>query len=117
MRPCVGTERNFVMVKSLAPIALGFALVLASGSALAQPPAGTVRISDLDLATPAGVAKLDRRIGRAVAQLCGTAFPTDLNGRAQVESCRAETMKSVADQRTMLLARRGGAGVIALKGR
>ena len=101
------------MMKSLILIAL----VLASAPALAQPPAGTVRISDLDLATPAGVAKLDRRIDRAVAQLCGAAFPTDLNGRAQVDDCRAETMKSVSDQRAVLLAHRGGTGTIALKGR
>ncbi|HEX4737120.1 MAG TPA: UrcA family protein [Allosphingosinicella sp.] len=94
------------------------ALILASAPALAQPPAGTVRISDLDLATPAGVAKLDRRIEHAVAQLCGAADPTDLNGRAQVDSCRAETMKSVSDRRATLLARAGGgSGVIALKGR
>jgi UrcA family protein len=101
------------MMKSLALLAV----VLGSTPILAQPPAGTVRISDLDLATPAGVAKLDRRIDRAVAQLCGAAFPTDLNGRAQIDSCRAETMKSVTDRRAMLLARAGGSGAIALKGR
>ncbi len=101
------------MVKSLALLALA----LASAPVLAQPPAGIVRTSDLDLATPGGVARLDRRIDRAVAQLCGTAFPADLNGRAQVDNCRAETMKSVSYQRAMLLARRGGAGAIALKER
>jgi UrcA family protein len=100
-------------MKSLVLLALAFA----SAPALAQPPAGTVRVSDLDLATPAGIAKLDRRIDRAVVQLCGTAFPADLNGQAQVDSCRAATMKSVSDQRAMLLARRGGAGAIALKER
>ena len=94
-----------------------FALVFASVPALAQPPVGTVRTSDLDLATPAGVAKLDRRIDHKVAELCGTAFPMDLEARAQIESCRAETMKSVSDRRAMLLARRGGSGAIALKGR
>lgn len=101
------------MVKSIAL----FALVLASVPALAQPPAGTVRTSDLDLTTPAGVAKLDHRIDHAVAALCGTAFPTDLDARAQVDSCRAETMKSVADRRAILLAHRGGSGAIALKRR
>ena len=101
------------MVKSLALLAL----ILASAPTLAQPPVGTVRYSDLDLATPAGVAKLDRRIDRAVAQLCGTAFPADLNGKAEVDRCRAETMKSVVDRREVLLAHAGGSGAIALKGR
>ena len=100
-------------MKSLASLAL----VLASTPVLAQPPAGTVRISDLDLATPAGVAKLDRRIDKAIAQLCGTAYPTDLDARAQVDLCRAETMKSVADQRAMLLARAGRSPALALKER
>jgi len=101
------------MMKSIALLAL----VLASAPALAQPTAGTVRYSDLDLATPAGVAKLDRRIDRAVARLCGAAYPTDLNGRAQVDSCRAETMKSVSDRRATLLAHASGSGRLALKGR
>ena len=101
------------MMKSLAVLAF----VLASTPALAQPPAGTVRTSDLDLATRVGVAKLDRRINHAVALLCGSATPTDLNGRAQVDACRAETMKSVADRRATLLARAAGPGAIALKGR
>jgi UrcA family protein len=101
------------MVKSLVLLALA----LASAPTLAQPPAGIVRVSDLDLATPAGVAKLDRRIDRAVAQLCGTAFPADLNGQAQVDSCRAATLKSAAGARATLLARRGGVGAIALKRR
>ena len=101
------------MVKSLASLAL----ILAAAPTLAQPPAGPVRYSDLDLATPAGVARLDRRLDRAVARLCGTAFPSDLNGRAQVDQCRAETMKSVSDRRATLLAHAGGSSAIALKGR
>lgn len=101
------------MMKSIALLAL----VLASTPALAQPPAGTVRYSDLDLSTPNGVARLDRRIDRAVAQLCGSAFPTDLNARAEVDRCRTETMKSVTGPRAMLIAHAGGSGQLALKGR
>ena len=101
------------MVKSLALLAL----ILASAPALAQQPAGTVRTSDLNLATPSGVAQLDRRIEHAVAQLCGTAYPTDLDARAQVDGCRAETMKSLAGRRATLLAHAGGSATLALKGR
>ena len=101
------------MMKSIALLAL----ILASAPTLAQPPAGTVRYSDLDLATPSGVARLDRRIDRAVAQLCGSAFPTDLDALAEVDRCRTETMKSVTGPRAMLLAHAGGRGFIALKGR
>jgi UrcA family protein len=92
-------------------------LILASAPALAQPPARTIRTSDLDLATPAGVARLDGRIERAVAQLCGSAFPTDLDAQAEVARCRNATMASVSGQRSMLLAHASGRGLVALKGR
>lgn len=101
------------MLKSIAV----FALILASAPTLAQPPARTVRTSDLDLATPAGVAKLDGRIDRAVALLCGSAFPTDLDGQAALARCRNATMESVTGRRSMLLAHASGRGQVALKGR
>jgi UrcA family protein len=93
------------------------ALILASAPAPARPPAGSVRYSDLDLATPAGIAMLDRRIDRAVERLCGAAYPTDLDAQAQIAGCRSETMKSVSSSRAILLAHAGGSGAIALKGR
>ncbi len=99
------------MIRSIAALAL----IFAAAPALAQPQAGSVRYSDLDLATPAGVATLDRRISRAVERLCGVAYPTDLDAQAQVASCRSETMKSVSGPRAMLLARKGGSNAIALK--
>jgi UrcA family protein len=99
------------MIRSI----IALALIFAAAPALAQPPVGRVRYSDLDLATPAGVAMLDRRIGRAVERLCGGAYPTDLDAQAQVARCRLETMKSVSGPRATLLARNGGAGALALK--
>ena len=101
------------MIKSLAL----FALVLASAPALAQPPSATVRTADLDLATPSGVARLDRRIDRAVEEICGTAVAADLDGLAAIGRCRAATMKSVSGQRAMLIAHAGGSRTIALTGR
>ena len=101
------------MIKSLAL----FALVLASAPALAQPPSATVRTADLDLATPTGVARLDRRIDHAVEEICGTAVAADLDGLAAIGRCRAETMKSVSGRRAMLIAHAGRPAAIALKGR
>jgi UrcA family protein len=101
------------MLKSIATLAL----LLSSAPSVGQTAPGSVRYSDLDLATPAGIARLDRRIDRVVAGLCGSAFPTDLDGRAAVDRCRTETMKSVSGSRAMLLARAGRPGMIALKGR
>ncbi|HEX5184879.1 MAG TPA: UrcA family protein [Allosphingosinicella sp.] len=101
-------------MKCLATLASGLALALLPVPALAQPPAVTVHVSDLDLATPNGVARLDGRIDRAVARLCGTADPADLDGQAAVATCRAATMKSVSDRRAMLLARARAPGAIAL---
>ena len=99
------------MLKSIA----AFALILASAPAPAQPPTRAIRVSDLDLSTAAGIARLDHRIDQAVAQICGSAFPTDLDAQAAIARCRTATMDSVAGPRSLLLARAGGERRIALK--
>ena len=49
--------------------AIGCALTAAP--VLAAPPSVTVKYADLDLATPQGQAKLDRRIAAAAIETCG----------------------------------------------
>ncbi len=60
------------------------------------PETVTVRISyaDLNLASAAGRARLDRRIAGAARSICGSAFATDLNMSALVSACRADAIAS-----------------------
>jgi len=73
----------------------------AAGPALAAPPAPETRIvsyADLDLSSAAGRARLEQRVGAAVRAVCGRAAPTDLNGLAQVQACRDETLADATAQ-------------------
>jgi UrcA family protein len=75
----------------------------AAGPALAAPPAPAaqtriVGYADLDLSSAAGRARLDRRVDAAVRAVCGRAAPIDLNGLAQVQACRDETLADATAQ-------------------
>jgi UrcA family protein len=84
------------------------AAALAGGPAVAQthaaPATVTVRYADLDLASAAGRRTLDRRIGLAVRDACGTASDVDLHGRNIVAACRTETRAAAAAQRAAAFA-------------
>ena len=88
------------------------ALFFASAPARSAPVStGTevvrvVATADLDLASEAGRKALDRRIGRAVIELCGQASDADLVGRNAVAECREEALAQAyqaRDQRLALL--------------
>jgi UrcA family protein len=49
----------------------------------------TVRYGDLNLATPAGQSKLNRRIATATAAVCGEPGPLTSERREMVDKCRA----------------------------
>lgn len=58
--------------------------------AFARPAdAITVSFADLDLASAAGRATFDRRIGNAARMLCGTYAPIELKWGAMSRACRA----------------------------
>ena len=70
--------------------------------ALAAPPEPQTRAvgyADLNLASPAGRARLAQRIDAAARAVCGWAAPTDLNGLDQVQQCRAEAVADAEAQR------------------
>ena len=60
-------------------------------SAPAANPSVAVAHRDLDLRTEAGTKSLDRRIWRAVVEVCGTAPDFDLQGKNDVRQCRVDT--------------------------
>jgi UrcA family protein len=92
-------------MKILLPIA-ALAAAFAAAPALAQSQSATataiVRTAGLDLGTAAGRRALDRRIGNAVREACGTASDADLHGRNAVQACRAETRAAAQAQRSAL---------------
>ena len=67
-----------------------------------------VHIADLDLSSPAGQRRLARRIARAAREVCGTASPADLKGRAALRQCRERTTAEALNQSDRLLATANG---------
>lgn len=57
-----------------------------------------VYYADLDLANPAGVAALDRRIARAVEAVCGKADNRDTAAMSRVLACRADAFADAGRQ-------------------
>ena len=66
-----------------------------------------VTYADLDLATPAGTAKLDRRIAGAAAKFCSEFDDHDLLRRATAQRCRRRLIASVTAQRAQAIAAAG----------
>ncbi len=76
-------------------------------TAPASPPANpsvAVTHSDLDLRTETGVRVLDRRIWRAVVEVCGAAPGYDLAGKNDVRQCRRETRALASVQADVVVA-------------
>jgi UrcA family protein len=67
--------------------------------AVAQTSSVTIGYGDLNLASPAGRAVLDRRIDGAARQVCGEALPLQLKTNVLSRTCRAEIL---ADARAQL---------------
>ena len=64
----------------------------------------TVSFADLDLSSAAGQRTFDRRLGRAVVELCGQAADVDLAGRNAVRKCRADTLAQAHQAKDQRLA-------------
>lgn len=79
-----------------------------SQPALAQSaptnPSVAVQHRDLDLRTEAGTKSLDRRIWRAVVEVCGTAPDYDLEGKNKLRECRRDTRQLASKQADRVIA-------------
>ena len=87
----------------MSKLILALAATLAAGftaapvQAAPRPPdVRIVSTAGFDLASPAGRARLDRRIAAAVRAVCGQASPADLRGRANIRACRADSFARLA---------------------
>lgn len=99
-------------MKIILPLAL---LLSAATPAMAQDAPASVHVgySDINLASPAGVAELDRRIARAVTLACPDSKGRQLIEVQAVHACRTIALRSVVDQRQHALATRTGTLTIA----
>ena len=67
-------------------------------------PSVVVQHRDLDLGTKAGAKALDRRIWRAVVEVCGTAPDFDIAGKNDVRACRRDTRRVASAQADVVVA-------------
>jgi UrcA family protein len=84
-----------------------------SSETLAQEDTRTriVETRDLDLSNDHGVARLDGRLRRAVAQVCGRPLAGSVKDARAAHECREEAWVAIEPQRTFVIARaNGGAG-------
>ena len=63
-----------------------------------------VQHKDLDLRTEAGTKALDRRIWRAVVEVCGKTSDFDLTGKNEVRQCRKDTRLVASAQAEQVIA-------------
>lgn len=94
-------------IVAFAAAAVASALCLSPTAGRAGPVEQvTLRIGygDLDLATDSGRSRLDRRLGAAVAEACGSASDLDLAGQNAVRRCRVAARQAATVQRDLALA-------------
>lgn len=82
---------------------LALSLVLAAPAA-AAPIVERVRTTDIDLATDAGVAELDRRIAMAAEKACTKPGAFTAWDRWVVRTCIAQTVAASVDTRNAVVA-------------
>ncbi|NJC08670.1 UrcA family protein [Polymorphobacter fuscus] len=90
-------------------IATLFAVVAPVAAQAATVETRSVRVADLDLNRPAGIAELDRRIDRAARQLCGVGSIGPVWQRRAADECRAEAVARATGDRQAALATRQSA--------
>ena len=80
--------------------AAGLAVPAQAESPAFETRSAVVNFSKLDLSNDAGVRALDRRIGAAARNACGTPSSADPEGLRKAKACRADAIASAAEQRS-----------------
>lgn len=85
----------------LVSAAIAAALLCTAGAAPAQPVEGrtaAIRTSDLNLASPSGLATFKGRVKAAANRICGHVPVAPFNEARAIEQCRDQMFRSAADQ-------------------
>ena len=85
------------------------AILASTSHAVASPSSLDVRskavgYGDLNLATPHGIATLDRRIGSAINEVCNQSSPRDLASFSEQRRCQRQAWAGVSLQRSQAIA-------------
>ena len=85
-------------------LALAAALATVPAAAFAAPPSVAVKVADLDLSTPQGQAKLDKRIDRAAKEVCTSRVATtgSIVSSTVDQTCYKEARQKVQEQVAMM---------------
>jgi UrcA family protein len=74
-----------------------------------------VRTNDLDLSSPAGVARLDKRINNAIRQVCVSRIARTPGERQEVEKCEADARADAAVKMSQRIAQYRGTRIARAK--
>ena len=92
--------KKLMILAALAAVSIG----QPASAQTAPNPSIAVQHKDLDLRTEAGAKALDRRIWRAVVEVCGTAADYDIAGKNDVRQCRRDTKRVASVQADVVVA-------------
>ena len=90
-------------------------LAFSATPAIAQPPVTVtsfVQTADLDLASKDGQRTLDKRLNRAIVEVCGEASPADLFGQNKVRECRMEAHSRFDAERDQRIAQASSSPIL-----
>jgi len=80
---------------------IGLLCTAIPAAALADPRSATVTVTSADMLTPAARARLDRRIGAAIEQVCGSYAAIESGQIPEMDSCwaaaKAEASRRLAN--------------------
>ncbi|MDO9367901.1 MAG: UrcA family protein [Sphingopyxis sp.] len=93
--------QKLLILAALAAVSIGQPV---SAQTAPANPSVAVAHKDLDLRTAAGTKALDRRIWRAVVEVCGKASDFDLTGKNDVRQCRSDTRLLASAQAEQVIA-------------
>ena len=93
--------QKLLILAALAAVSIGQP---ASAQTAPATPSIAVAHKDLDLRTEAGTKALDRRIWRAVVEVCGKAPDYDIEGKNDVRQCRRDTRRVASTQVDVVVA-------------
>jgi UrcA family protein len=114
--PTQTQDHQEAVMRSLLILAAASAALTSVPASSQQVPSNIViHYADLDLATQAGAATLDRRISAAVRWACGPTSDVDPAGKNRARSCRKAIASQVRAQRERAVAATTRTTVLASK--
>ena len=81
---------------------IGLLFTAVPAVASADPRTATITVTSADMATPAARAKLDRRIGAAIEEVCGSYAAIESSQLPEMDACWAAAKRQVQQRMASL---------------